>query len=503
MTRTLGPASNNWETAMHRLLKSLAGIIVAGTLAPAASAGDACWANVRVDIFADARATTLVDTLEVFNTSASSSSRSGGAHSTYEIAIPAAEDTRGVDMVGTLTGRLYQFSMDMVSQTISTPGRTGAFRAKASWRISASKGRIVSAYRDQTVNVLVNGNTLVSKFSGHLMGQYFHGGFTFTCDRPGVYLPSEVFGIGSDVTYGVTFGYTGDFTAAARGLVPAVTETGSVLQDPDQTFRPGGPGTVSFDLVVPAGTTYARVALYDTFTDGSNDLDLYMYRVNGDSSEFVDVSGGATANEQVSLSYPEAGTYRVWVHGYATDGPAANFTLFSWVLGSDAAGNMRVDAPPFATDGTRGLITLGFSGLEPGILYLGSIAYTTDFFGDELAAPTIVIVDTREGARDTATVRLGWDVIVNGTPASCDTVGARHVRVLARDSFFGTTETEFECEQMSGAFEVHVAPYSFEIQLLDTAGQRLHDPIVVPRNVPSLEAVDLGRFVFWFDTPEL
>jgi hypothetical protein len=56
-------------------------------------------------------------------------------------------------------------------------------------------------------------------------------------------------------------------------------------------------------------------------------------------------------------------TYRVWVHGFATDGPDSHFTLFDWVLGSAAAGNMTVLAPASATLGTSGTVSLNFSGL--------------------------------------------------------------------------------------------------------------------------------------------
>jgi hypothetical protein len=79
------------------------------------------------------------------------------------------------------------------------------------------------------------------------------------------------------------------------------------------------------------------------------------------------------------------------VHGFATDGPDANFTLFSWVLGSAAAGNMTVTAPAAATLGTSAPVSLSFSGLAPGTKYLGSVAYSGS---PGLPNPTIVRVDT-------------------------------------------------------------------------------------------------------------
>ena len=72
------------------------------------------------------------------------------------------------------------------------------------------------------------------------------------------------------------------------------------------------------------------------------------------------------------------------------DGPDANFTLFKWLLGSTAAGNMTVTAPATAVTGATGTINLSFSGLTAGTKYLGSVAYS-GMAG--LPNPTIVRVD--------------------------------------------------------------------------------------------------------------
>jgi hypothetical protein len=204
--------------------------------------------------------------------------------------------------------------------------------------------------------------------------------------------PAQVSGTGGAINYNVKFGYTGAFTATARGLVPATATAGHVNDDPGDSFTPGGPGTTSFDTIIPAGTTYARWSTFNAYTDGSDDLDLYVYRLNGDGTlgAQVGASGGGTADEEVNLRDPSAATYRVFVHGFATDGPDANFTLFNWVLGSAAAGNMSVTAPAAATLGASGTINLTFSGLTAGTKYLGSIAYS-GIAG--LPNPTIVRVD--------------------------------------------------------------------------------------------------------------
>ena len=199
--------------------------------------------------------------------------------------------------------------------------------------------------------------------------------------------PAAVFGNGEPIVYNVRFGYTGPFNATARGLLPATAFTGSVVDDPTDNFVRGGPGTISFDVVVPAGSTYARFSLFDSHVNPASDLDLYVYR--GDT--LVGSSGGGTSAEEVNLLNPVAATYTAWVHGWGVSAPSADFTLFTWVLGNADAGNMTVSAPASATIGTTGVITLTFSSLAPDIKYLGSVAYSGT---SGLPNPTIVRVDT-------------------------------------------------------------------------------------------------------------
>ena len=185
--------------------------------------------------------------------------------------------------------------------------------------------------------------------------------------------PAEVSG-----SYGVKFGYTGAFTATARGLVPASTTAGSVATG----------GNVDTVVNIPAGTTYARFSLFDANVSAASDLDLEVRNAAG---TLVGASGGGTASEEVNLVNPAAGAYTVRVVGFATPNNApVTFTLFSWALGSTATGNMSVTAPAAATTGGSGTITLAFSGLVAGIKYLGSVVYGGD---PALPAPTIVRVN--------------------------------------------------------------------------------------------------------------
>ncbi|MBC7467957.1 MAG: S8 family peptidase [Ramlibacter sp.] len=183
--------------------------------------------------------------------------------------------------------------------------------------------------------------------------------------------PAEVTG-----SYSVTFGYDGPFSATARGLVPAVKSPGSVATG----------DSVDIAVVVPSGMTHARFSLFDSDVSQSSDLDLEVY-LNG---TLVGSSGGATAAEEVNLRNPLPGTYTVHVLGFAVPSGSASFNLYSWALGSTAAGNMTVTAPATAVTGQTGAITIATSGLTAATKYLGSVVYGG---APNLPNPTIVRVN--------------------------------------------------------------------------------------------------------------
>ena len=182
-------------------------------------------------------------------------------------------------------------------------------------------------------------------------------------------------------------------TLGKRGLIAATTDAVTLADDPDNTFDPAvATGTYVKEIAVPAGTTLLRGATFDSDTDGNpDDLDLYLYRVNPDSTmTLVATSLGATSNEVVTLRNPVAPrTYKLFVHAFETEGPDVNFTLFSWVLGTADAGNMTVNGPFAATIGSSHTVDLTTSGLTAGTRYLGQVTYTGSVTGS-IGTPTIV-----------------------------------------------------------------------------------------------------------------
>jgi subtilisin family serine protease len=275
--------------------------------------------------------------------------------------------------VQTVTRKLKNVSGKALTVNASVTGLAGFATAVSPTSLTLAPGQEKSF----TVTFTRGDLAPLNAYTG---GQLYWTGGGYTVRSPIVVrpvvaaVPSEVSGNGvsGSTSFEIKFGYDGDYTAGTHGLNPATTFAGNVADDPNDSFVPGGPGTVAFDVVVPAGTALARFQLFDEYTDGNDDLDLYVYR----GSMLVGSSGGGTSAEVVNLVLPTAATYTVYVHGWETDGPDANFTLFTWNVGLvDDAGNMTVTAPASATVGAAN-IDVAWSGLSGGTKYLGAVSHT-------------------------------------------------------------------------------------------------------------------------------
>ena len=98
--------------------------------------------------------------------------------------------------------------------------------------------------------------------------------------------------------------------------------------------------------------------------------------MSGDDLELVGQSASATSAERIDLRSPATGTYRLYVHGWETDGADAVYTLFSWLVPTTAAGNMTAtSSTSSATVGGTANITVTWSELTAGTKYLGRLSY--------------------------------------------------------------------------------------------------------------------------------
>ena len=214
--------------------------------------------------------------------------------------------------------------------------------------------------------------------------------------------PAEVMGAGTDgsLSFDVTFGYGGDYTAGTHGLAAADMKLDTVMDDPANdinaaletcdwsSFPYQCVGITWHAFEVPEGAAYARFSLFDDYTDGADDLDLYVWGPD----DFYGSSGGGTSAEEVNALLPSPGTYEIAVHGWQTDGPDANYTLFNWTFGLvDDRDNMTVTAPAAAVLGATETITVDWAGLDAGTKYLGAVSHSK---ATELLGLTLIHIDT-------------------------------------------------------------------------------------------------------------
>jgi hypothetical protein len=192
--------------------------------------------------------------------------------------------------------------------------------------------------------------------------------------------PDELAATGTDnsLSFDVGFGYNGDYTAAAHGLEPATLQDGNVLDDPANNINVAlgtGVGITEHLVSVPAGSAFTRISLFDDYTDGDDDLDLYVWTYPGFS--FVGSSGNGTSAEEVNILFPTSAAYYVVVHGWQTDGPDANYTLFDWSVSATPGGNLMIDSAPItAVIGDTGTIDLSWAGLDLDMKYLGAVSHS-------------------------------------------------------------------------------------------------------------------------------
>ena len=296
--------------------------------------------------------------------------------------------------VGDLAG------LQTVTRTVTNVGPAGTYsasvQAPAGVNVTVNPPSLALAAGDSATYEVAFESTPAA-----VIGQFAEGSLTWSDGvrnvrspivvRPlALAAPAEVRSTGGAVSIPVTFGYTGAYGATARGLVQAAEEAGNVVDDPANDINTAlntGIGITVHLVTVPAGTTHARFSLFNAFTDGNDDLDLYVFDSSGSQ---VGGSGNGGSDEEVNLVNPAAGDYFVVVHGWQTDGPDSNYTLFEYLVDGADAGNMALVAPASATIGATGSVDASFSGLTPGKKYLGAVDHND---GTNVVASTLVRVD--------------------------------------------------------------------------------------------------------------
>jgi subtilisin family serine protease len=204
--------------------------------------------------------------------------------------------------------------------------------------------------------------------------------------------PDEVLGKGEagSASFDVTFGYAGDYTAAAHGLEPATVTSGTVVQDPDQTFDKDD-GYSNLHEFTLSGAAHFRIAMPpDAVSDPNIDLDIFVY---DPSDHLVASSTSGGTDELIDIPFPADGTWKVYVHGWQTVGASADYDLYTWVISATPGGSMTVDsAPTSASIGATATIDVSWTGAAAGQWYLGAVSHS-DAVG--FLGLTLVNVDNR------------------------------------------------------------------------------------------------------------
>jgi len=209
--------------------------------------------------------------------------------------------------------------------------------------------------------------------------------------------PAEISGSGASgsASFDVKFGYSGVYTAAPHGLVPATVTTDNVLQDPDQTFSLSdvAAGVANLHQFTLSGVTHFRIAMPPEATEADADLDIFVF---DPSNTLVATSTAGGTDELIDISNPVDGTWSVYVHGWSAPGGDSDYNMWTWAVPLATGGSLSiVSAPSSATIGTVGIINVGWSGLTSGSVgdwYLGAVSHTGDA---GLMGITIVNVDNR------------------------------------------------------------------------------------------------------------
>ncbi len=184
--------------------------------------------------------------------------------------------------------------------------------------------------------------------------------------------PAEITGSGASGSRTVSgrSGFTGQLDLAVSGLTGATPTSHAITAGP---FDPNNPtadaDTYEVTQAVPAGTAVVR---FNENADNTDDADMYVY-VNG---TLIALSASESADEQVTINRPPAGSYHIFVNGFADAGGGIDSTFTGWVVPRADAGNLTVSPDPVPVQiGKPFSYTAAWTGLSTAQRWFGLVRY--------------------------------------------------------------------------------------------------------------------------------
>ena len=209
-----------------------------------------------------------------------------------------------------------------------------------------------------------------------------------------VAVPDEATGTGTtgSVPVDITSGGAQTLDLEAQGLVQGVRTTGQgVAKQIDR-----------IPLTVPADTDFVRYTLTSATPDAPTaddpvDFDITLYAVGADGALTpVAESATSSADEQIDLDEPDAGSYVLQVNYFSGAGPMGYVLDAFTLLPAAYAGAFTVAPDPLVLGvGQTATVTASWTGLAPESRYLGRVVwgatgrvtYVTVDSGPAVAAP--------------------------------------------------------------------------------------------------------------------
>ena len=118
--------------------------------------------------------------------------------------------------------------------------------------------------------------------------------------------------------------------------------SGTISQDPDQTYPSGDDGAGGVDKI-PFTITGAAFVRWSMVIPGPDDIDLFLEDAGG---TIIAQSTSGGTNELIELTLPADGNYTMVVHGWSVPNQPLPYTLHYWVVPLASGGSLSVDSAP-------------------------------------------------------------------------------------------------------------------------------------------------------------